>query len=399
MSMYRYRAYNATGQVIQGAIEADSVIVAENRLRASGIWMIEAHEGTAVAVGETHDLAVKRSDLINFFVQMTLLLRAGIPIPNAIDRLANDTEGTRLGTVLGTVRDQLTLGVQLHQSLAMFPRSFPPQVVAIVHAGEVSGHLPESFEGLSSYYEWLDRLIGEIRQALIYPLMVTGAACALVLLLFTFIVPRFVSLLTDLSLSVPLVTRITMWISNLLLHGWPYIIGGGFAAWFGIKMLLRSPRYACLFDRALMKLPIFGPLIAMFALSRFTQNLAMLYRSGITLLRGLEICKKLVGNSALEQAIEEVRTAVTEGTPFSKSLAKHDVFPATVVTMISTGETSGTLDIALQSVADYYNKIIPRRIKVVFAIFDPLIMLSLIGVVGFVAMAVVLPILQLWNAR
>lgn len=399
MSMFRYRAYNATGQIVQGAIEADSVIVAENRLRASGIWLLDAREGSAVESGETHDLTVKRGDLINFFVQMTLLLRAGIPIPNAIDRLANDTEGTRLGTVLGTVRDQLTLGVQLHQSLAMFPRSFPPQVVAIVHAGEVSGHLPESFEGLSSYYEWLDRLVGEIRQALIYPLMVTGAACALVLLLFTFIVPRFVSLLTDLSLSVPLVTRITIWISNLLLHGWPFIIGGGIAAWFGLKMLLRVPRYARAFDRALMQLPIFGPLIAMFALSRFTQNLAMLYRSGIPLLRGLEICKKLVGNHALEQAIEEVSTAVTEGTPFSKSLAKHDVFPPTVVTMISTGETSGTLDVALQSVADYYNKIIPRRIKVVFAIFDPLIMLTLIAVVGFVAMAVVLPILQLWNAR
>ncbi len=399
MSMYRYRAYNAAGDVVQGAIEADSVLVAENRLRTSGIWLFEAHEGTAIATAQTNKLTVKRGELINFFVQMTLLLRAGIPIPKAIDRLASDAEGTRLGVVLATVREQLTLGVQLHQTLAQFPRSFPPQVVAIVHAGEVSGHLPEAFEGLSSYYEWLDRLISEIRQALIYPLMVTGAAFALVILLFTFIVPRFVSLLTDLSLGVPLVTRITIAISNLLLHGWPFIIGGGFAAWFGFKMLLRSPRYACLFDRALMKLPVFGPLVAMFALSRFTQNLAMLYRSGITLLRGLEICKNLVGNRAIEQAIDEVRTAVTEGTPFSKSLAKHDVFPPTVVTMISTGETSGTLDVALQSVADYYNKIIPRRIKMVFAIFDPIIMLSLIAVVGFVAMAVILPILQLWNTR
>ena len=399
MSMYRYRAYNATGQVVQGAIEADSIIVAENRLRASGVWLLEAREGTAIETSETHGVAVKRGELIGFFVQMTLLLRAGIPIPNAIARLADDADGTRLGTVLATVREQLTLGVQLHQSLALFPRSFPPQVVAIVHAGEVSGHLPESFEGLSSYYEWLDRLISEIRQALIYPLMVTGAAFSLVILLFTFIVPRFVSLLTDLSLGVPLVTRITISISNALLHGWPFIIGGGFAIWMGLKMTLKIPRYACLFDRALMKLPIFGQLIAMFALSRFTQNLAMLYRSGIPLLRGLEICKKLVGNQALEQAIDEVRTAVSEGIPFSRCLAKHDIFPPTVVTMISTGETSGTLDIALQSVADFYNKTIPRRIKVVFAIFDPVIMLSLIAVVGFVAMAVVLPILQLWNTR
>jgi type II secretory pathway component PulF len=148
-----------------------------------------------------------------------------------------------------------------------------------------------------------------------------------------------------------------------------------------------------------MRLPVFGSLVSMFGLSRFAHNLGMLYKSGIPLLRGLEICQKLVGNRAIEKAIKAVRTGVTEGTPMSRCLAQHDVFPATVVTMISTGETSGTLDFSLQSVADYYNKIIPRRIKIVFAIFDPAMMLSLIAVVGFVALAVILPILQLWNVR
>jgi len=399
MSMYQYRAYNATGKVVYGAIEADDLIVAENRLRAAGIWMLDAKEGTAAIVGETYNVKVKRGDLIGFFVQMTLLLRAGISVPNAISRLAGDTEGTRLGVVLLNLREQITIGVQLHQAMAVYPRTFPPQVVAIVQAGEISGRLPEAFENLSGYYEWLDHLFGDIRQALVYPLIVTSASLALVLMLFTFVVPRFVGLLTDLSLEVPFITRVTMGISNFLVKGWPVIlvvIVGGFV---GIKMLLRSKRHARVIDRALMSIPIFGQLIGMFALSRFTHNLGMLYKAGIPLLRGLEICKKLVGNHAIEQAIEDVRIGVSEGTPFSKGLAKHDVFPATVVTMISTGETSGTLDFALQSVSDYYNKIIPRRIKIVFAIFDPIVMLALIGVVGFVAMAVILPILQLWSAR
>ncbi len=399
MSIYRYRAYNPTGQVIQGAIEADNLGIAENRLRAAGMWMLDAREGTAAASGETHTIAIKRSELIGFFVQMTLLLRAGISVPNAVNRLADDADGTRLGDVLSTLREQITIGVQLHQALAMYPRSFPPQIVAIVQAGEISGHLPEAFESLSAYYEWLDQLMGDIRQALIYPLMVTGAATALVLMLFTFVVPRFVSLLTDLALGVPFITRVTITISNLLLHGWPVILAVLVAGFIGVKLILRSKRHACALDRALMKLPIFGPLIAMFALSRFTHNLGMLYRSGIPLLRGLEICKKLVGNHAIENAIDEVSTRVSEGTPLSRAMAEHDIFPPTVVTMISTGESSGTLDFALQSVSDFYNKIIPRRIKIVFAIFDPLVMLTLIGVVGFVALAVILPILQLWNAR
>jgi type IV pilus assembly protein PilC len=399
MSTYRYRAYNIAGEVVYGAIDADNLIVAENRLRAAGIWMLDAKEGTAAVSGETYNIKVKRSELIGFFVQMTLLLRAGISVPNAVNRLASDNEGTPLGRILVSLREQITIGVQLHQAMAVYPRSFPPQIIAIVQAGEISGQLPEAFESLSEYYEWLDHLFGDIRQALVYPLIVTGASLALVLMLFTFIVPRFVGLLTDLSLEVPFITRVTMAISNFLIQGWPILLVLGVGAFAGIKMALRNPRYASTIDRALMGIPIFGELIGMFALSRFTHNLAMLYKSGIPLLRGLEICKKLVGNCAIEQAIEEVRVGVSEGVQFSKGLAKHDVFPPTVVTMISTGETSGTLDFALQSVSDYYNKIIPRRIKIVFAIFDPIVMLSLIGVVGFVAMAVILPILQLWSAK
>jgi len=149
----------------------------------------------------------------------------------------------------------------------------------------------------------------------------------------------------------------------------------------------------------LMRLPIFGSLISMFALSRFTHNLAMLYRSGIPLLKGLEICRGLVGNRAIEHAIDEVHRGVSEGTPLSKCLTEHDVFPPTLVTMIASGETSGSLDFSLQSVSDYYNKMIPRRIKIVFSIFDPVMMVGLIAVVGCVALAVVLPILQLWDAK
>jgi type II secretory pathway component PulF len=148
-----------------------------------------------------------------------------------------------------------------------------------------------------------------------------------------------------------------------------------------------------------MQLPVFGPLISMFALSRFTQNLGMLYRSGIPLVRGLEICRGLAGNRAIAQALDEVRIGVSEGVPLSRCLGRYDFFPATLVTMISTGETSGQLEFALKSVSEYYNRIIPRRIKAIFSIFDPVVMVLLIGVVGGVALAVVLPILQLWQAR
>ena len=399
MSMYHYRAYNATGQTVSGSLEADSLLTVENRLRSTGIWLLEAKEGEGVVSAGFNRLTIKRGDLVNFFVQMSLLLRAGITLPNALDRLTDDFKGTKPGLVLATLREKVAIGVPLHQAMAEYPRVFSAEVRAIVQAGEVSGRLPDVFESLTSYYEWLDGLVGEIRQALIYPVMVMSASLALVLLLFTFVVPKFVGLLVDLSLKVPLLTRMVMSISNVLVHGWPVLLLLVVGVPVGLKIALRSPSFGCAFDRAKMNLPVFGPLIGMFALSRFTHNLGMLYRAGIPLLRGLEICRKLVGNRAIERALDEVHRGVLEGTPLSKCLAEHEIFPQTLVTMIATGETSGTLDFALKSVADYYNKIIPRRIKIVFAIFDPVMMLSLIGLVGIVALAVVLPILQLWDVK
>jgi len=399
MSMFQYRAYDSAGKAVTGSLEADSLAAVEARLRNAGIWLLEAKEGAGSVQAKGSSLTIKRGELINFFVQMSLLLRAGITMPNALGRLADDFDDTKFGRVLSTLREKVSSGVPLHQAMAEFPRIFSPEITAIVQAGEVSGRMPEVFVSLSDYYEWLDQLLGDVRQALIYPLMVIGASMALVLMLFTFVVPKFVSLLTDLNLKVPMLTRVVMAISNVLIHYWPVVIALVVGVPMLLKIILRSDSAACTFDRGLMNLPIFGPLIAMFALSRFTHNLAMLYKAGIPLLRGLEICRNLVGNRAIEKSLDDVRRGVLEGTPLSKCLAAHDVFPQTLVTMISTGETSGTLDFALQSVSAYYNKIIPRRIKIVFAIFDPVMMVSLIAVVGIVALSVILPILQLWDAK
>lgn len=401
MASFHYRALNAAGQTVTGSVEAANLTMVENNLRAVGIWLLEAKEGAGATAPTTGISRIKigRSDLISFFVQMSLLLRAGITLPTALKRLAEDFEGTKLGIVVADLHEKVTIGTPFNQAMAHYPRVFSTEVMAIVQAGEVSGRLPEVFESLNSYYEWLDGLIGEVRQALIYPIMVMSAASALVMLLFTLVVPKFVTLLNDLHLQVPMITRVVMAISEVMVHYWPVVAGVAVGGPILLKLALKSDQIGRAFDRMLMRLPIFGVLIAMFALSRFTRNLGMLYRAGIPLLRALEICRNVVGNRAIAGALDEVRTGVLEGTPLSKGLAKHDIFPQTLVTMIATGESSGTLDTALNNVADYYNKIIPRRIKIVFSIFDPVMMVSLIAVVGTVALAVILPILQLWNAR
>lgn len=399
MRAYSYRAYNAAGKITSGSLEADNLDVLEDRLRAAGIWLLEAQEGAGERRVVVNRVRVRRADLIGVFVQLTLLLRAGITLPNALQRLALDSAGTKAGLVLETLMQQVSIGVPLNRAMAEFPRVFTPEITAVVEAGEVSGQLPEVFASLQANLEWRDQLVADVRQALMYPMIVMTAAAALVLMLFTLVVPKFVTLLNDLSLEVPLLTRIVMAISDALLRGWPVLLALAIGLPVALRLGLRVRRFAVWFDRRKMELPVFGSLVAMIALSRFSHNLALLYRSGIPLLRGLEICRNLVGNRAVAAALEEGHRGVLEGRPLSRCLAEHAVFPQTMVTMIATGESSGTLDTALQGVADYYNKIIPRRIKVIFAVFNPAMMLSLIGVVGLVALAVILPILQLWNAR
>lgn len=402
MSVFHYRALNAAGDTVSGVLETEDMATLENRLRAAGIWLLEAREGAAPkekSTDESATLKVPRPELISFFVQISLLLNAGVTLAGALERMTEDTAGTRLGKVLAGLHEQIAIGTPLNQAMARYPQVFSRQVTAMIEAGEATGKMPEVFESLSSYYEWLDQLTGDIRQALIYPVMVISASSALVLMLFTFVVPRFVSLLTDLHLKVPLLTQIVMNISNALVHGWPILLLVVVGIPVSFILAMRSPAFALGFDRALMRLPIFGELVSLFGLSRFSHNLAMLYRSGIPLVRGLEICSCLVGNRAIEQAILEARRGVLEGNPLNRCLAQQDIFPRTLVTMIATGETSGKLDYSLQSVSEYYNKIIPRRIKVIFALFDPVMMISLISVVGIVALSVILPILQLWDVK
>ncbi len=247
MSLYHYRAYNAAGQTVSGAVEADGLLTVEARLRATGLWLLEAKEGGGLISSESNGITIKRADLVTFVVQMSLLLRAGITLPSALDRLTEDFKDTKLGTVLATLREKVAIGMPLNQSMAAYPKVFSAETMAIVQAGEVSGKLPEVFESLTGYYEWLDGLVGEIRQALIYPLMVIGASMALVVMLFTFVVPKFVGLLTDLNLQVPLLTRIVMVISNALVNGWPVLLLIIVGIPVGFKLAMRSPAFACSF--------------------------------------------------------------------------------------------------------------------------------------------------------
>jgi type IV pilus assembly protein PilC len=280
--------------------------------------------------------------------------------------------------------------------MSQHPRIFPPQVTNLVHAGEDSGTLTETFKELERYLDWVDQIRGDVRQATIYPSIVIIAVIALLVLLFTFVIPRFVPILEDLHVPLPTITILVIATSEFMVGAW--WIWGSFilvipVVWMvGKKYLTGFPHWR---DQMVLQLPVMGELIRMLTLSKFVQNFSVLYRAGIPVLQCLQLCQGVVGNYVVEKALKDAQRAVAEGSTINESLSRHTIFPPMVIQMISVGEATGTLPKTLMNIANYYNREIPRKIKKIFAIVEPLITLGLIGIVGIVALALFLPMMSL----
>ena len=239
--------------------------------------------------------------------------------------------------------------------------------------------------------------MADVRQASLYPSIVITVVSAFVLFLFSTIIPKFAALLDKLNVQQPLLTRIVLTASAVVLATWwiwlPLLV---FCA-VGVPILRRrSRRFARAFDHLKLRLPVFGALNLMLALSRFTRNLAILYSSGIPILEALNMCQHgLIGNAFVEQAVAQVRDDIRTGSTISEAMHRQPVFSALVLRMVTTGETTGKLDEALQNVAGYYDEVIPRRIKNVFTVLEPALMLFMIFLIGCIALAIYLPIISL----
>jgi type II secretory pathway component PulF len=342
---------------------------------------------------------VSRRDLIEFCTLMSFQVRSGVSVVQALEVCAQDCENGTMRRVLGAVQRQVEAGLLLNEAMARYPRVFSRQMVSLVRTGEMSSKLPETFGDMRDYLDWLDRLMGDIRQASVYPAVVLVVILMFVLLLFTFVIPKFVDLLTVANVELPLVTQVVFGASDFAKATWWLWLGGLVLGPAGWKLGRRySRRFALLVDGLKLKLPVFGELNHMLAISAFSHNLGLLYRSGVPILNVLELCRGLVGNRVVEEAVAEAHERIAAGSLVSEALRRYPVFPSLLLRMVRMGETSGNLDVALENVSTYYNEVIPRRLKRIFSIMEPALMIFLVALVGTIAMAVFLPILSLMGA-
>jgi type IV pilus assembly protein PilC len=410
MPVFRYQAIDKRGHNLGGLMPALDEPNLEVRLKALGLWLTEATLEKPEQAGSTPRRAEmrwlrlnakrQRRELIDFCTLMTFQVRAGIPLAKALEVACQDCKDPTFQKVLTGLQAHLESGLRFHEALKRYPEVFSTHFISVIRAGELSSKLPETLDDLKDYLEWVERVLADVRQATLYPAILLTVVSGFVLFLFSTIIPKFASLLDKLNVQQPLLTHIVLTISGFVTQFWWIWLPVMVFLVIGVPILRRqSPPFALAVDHLKLRLPVFGPLNLMLALSRFTHNLAILYGAGIPILEALNMCQHgLIGNTYVEQAVARAREDIVTGSTISEALHRQPVFSALLLRMVTMGEATGKLDEALQNVASYYNEVIPRRIKSLFTVLEPAIMLFMIFMIGSIALAIYLPIISLMGS-
>lgn len=394
MPEYAYHAVDKMGRASDGTMVADDEHLLERRLREIGYWLIDVKVQSARKQGGSHK--VPRRELIDFFNGMTSLQIAGIPVADAIAAMAEEIEQPSLKYILNDVGMNVQAGNDLSSSFRKFPKVFSEQVCNLIQAGEHGGNLVATFKDLSEHLEWVDRIVSDVKQASVYPLMILSAVAGLIALMFVFVVPQFAKILSELDIELPALTRGVIAIGEFSQSYWWAILAALAACIFALRRIRKiNPSLSMRIDRFKLSMPVFGNIQRLLVQSQFVHNLALMLKAGVPIVDALKLSRGLTNNLVMDTAIEHAEAAVQRGDRISDALRAHNVVSSLTLRMIVVGEDSGRLDTTLQQVADRFDEEIPRQIKRVFALLEPMITLVLVAIVGLIAASIFLPMFAL----
>jgi type IV pilus assembly protein PilC len=334
-------------------------------------------------------------ELAIFTQQIASLLSAGLPLVQCLEALQDQTEDQVFRVVIRDVRADISSGTSFSAAVKKFPRAFNSLFISMVEAGEASGALAEILGKVASYFESTVKLTKKVKSAMTYPIAVICLAIALVNVLLIFVIPVFAELFSSFGHALPVPTQMLIDVSNFLRHNILWLIIGGFAAWYGFKRFIETPRGRRMKDQAIVRAPIFGSLMHKIALSRFARTYATLIRSGVPILRTLEIVSAASNKVQIEDACEEIAKHVSQGGQVSEILAVNPFFPPMMKHMVKAGETTGNVDGMLNKTADFYDTECEATIAALTSLIEPLLIVFLGVIVGGIVMAMFLPIFNL----
>jgi general secretion pathway protein F len=400
---------------VSGIVDADNPKTARFKLRKSGIFpveVLESHQAGSVLAPSHPTGAVAPSpggrllrdrlgervtvqELAVVTRQMATLLGAGLPLLEVLSALGDQVEKKLLKWTLAQVREQVKEGRSLADALAMHPRIFSPVYIQMIRVGEVSGTLDQILLYLAQFLERQGQLRSRVLSAMAYPAFMLAVSALVLVFLLNFVVPRVLSVFSDVHQVLPLPTRLLVSITWLLQGYWWLFLVLMFLGGMAVRQYLATPVGREKYDGWKLKAPIVGKLVKLLALSRFADTLSILLRGGVPLLQAFDIVKKVVNNRVLERALESARENIREGESIAEPLRRSGVFPPLVTRMIAVGEASAELERMLQKVAEAYQNEVDITLGTLMSLLAPLMILVMGLVVLFIVMAILLPILEM----
>ena len=334
-------------------------------------------------------------ELSVFTGQLASLLQAGLPLVSCLEALQDQTEDQVFRIVIRDVRNDISTGTSFSTAVRKFPRSFPNLFISMVEAGEASGGLAEILGKVAGYFESTVKLTKKVKSAMTYPVAVIGLAVALVNVLLIFVIPVFAAMFADFGAKLPAPTQFLIDLSNFMKAWWWALGLGAYGIYFVTGKYIATPNGRRQKDKFLVNAPIFGNLVHKIALSRFCRTYATLMRSGVPILRTLEIVSSASGKCQIEDACSEIAKHVSQGGQVSEVMAANPFFPPMMKHMVKAGETTGNVDGMMNKIADFYDTEIDATVGALTSLIEPLLIVFLGVVVGGIVMAMFLPIFQL----
>ena len=402
MGVYAYRGVDARGKSVKGVRDADSAKALRTVLRRDGILATEILEQSEAARKAARDIDFKRLfrritdlDVAVATRQLSVLLRSGVPLVEALSALIEQLDHPELKTAFTDTRNQVNEGSTLADALKAHPKIFPILYTNMVAAGEASGTLEEVLGRLAEFLDDQAQLQSKVRGALAYPIVMAVVVVLILFLMMSVVVPKVTAIFENFNQTLPWYTRLLIFVSDVFSNYW-WLIGAltvGGIYWFRRWKATEEGRKK--WDLFILEVPLFGPLLTMVAVARFSRTLSTLLASGVPVLTAMDITKNVLGNTELMRVVEDARESVREGEGIAKPLRNGERFPPIVTHMIAVGERSGQLEEMLLHVADAYDQQIEVRVGALTSILEPLLIVVMGAVVGGIAFAILMPLLQL----
>lgn len=410
MPVFEYRGFDDNGKAVKGVREADGAKSLRAALRKEGVLVTEVKDAVGRSKGgrgqagkggllskEVDFSFLQRVSVDDVGIttrQLATLLQAGVPMVESLTAIIDQIDNKAFKRIFSQVKEDVNEGSSLADAMAKH-RCFDPVYVNMVRAGESSGTLDLVLERLADFKEGQAKLKSEIMGTMMYPIIMVFVGIGIVGILFTVVVPRITRIFENANAQLPIITKILIFASETARDFWWAGLLGMIGLVVGTNRWLKTEKGRATWDRVSLKLPLFGQMLRMIAVARFARTLATLLNSGVSLLVSLDIVRNVVANSVIAKAVDDTKDAIREGEDIAGPLKRSKQFPPMVTHMIAIGEKSGQLEGMLHRVATAYEHRVEMRLKTLTSLLEPVIILAMAGVVGFIVFSILMPILQM----